>query len=410
MPIHLSADDGFDFAIRCLLNGAAYGMADAGEVFAATENIGVGDSDAWFDGLTALGARIEAEGDASAARGHLVSASNAYLRAANYRYAGFWYVLDTRAPERWADAWRTHRRCFDRAMQFRAGVQPLEIPHRVVTLRGYTFRADVIGPAPLLVVQGGLGAPMSDALMVGALDAVARGWHAVTLDGPGQGWLRVVDHTGPVDDWAPVVGSTLAAVLASPILNVDPERIAIIGVGDGAVFAAQAAARDARIAALVCDPGVLRPVDGALGQLPDAVVAEWHASGDGDALAHATQDACDADPAVAFTVAKLTEQWPHTSLGTVLARLTAWDLTPLLADVGGPVLITDPDAAMSYPGQSSELAGLLGSRAARIEFTTVEGAGLDCEIGAPLLRAQRIGDWLDDAVGHSNQPNGRGDT
>jgi hypothetical protein len=33
-------------------------------------------------------------------------------------------------------------------------------------------------------------------------------------------------------------------------------------------------------------------------------------------------------------------------------------------------------------------------------FTTAEGAELDCEIGAPVVRATRIADWLDDTVGH----------
>ena len=56
-----------------------------------------------------------------------------------------------------------------------------------------------------------------------------------------------------------------------------------------------------------------------------------------------------------------------------------------------PVLVADPDAAGAYPGQSAELVTLLGERATRVAFSTAEGAGLDCEIGAPSLRAQRFG-------------------
>ncbi len=64
-----------------------------------------------------------------------------------------------------------------------------------------------------------------------------------------------------------------------------------------------------------------------------------------------------------------------------------------------PTLVCDPDAATSFPGQSAELAAALGHRATTIPFTTAEGAGLDCEIGAPVLRNQRVFDHLDDILG-----------
>ena len=178
----------------------------------------------------------------------------------------------------------------------------------------------------------------------------------------------------------------------------DPTRVALIGIADGAALALQGAAHDGAVAALVCDPGVLRPVDAALGQLPAPVVDAWH-TGDDDAVVAACSAATATDPQVAFTVAKLTEQWPGRSLPEVLHALAAWDVTPHLDRVRIPVLVCDPDAATSFPGQSAELAAALGERATLAPFTTSEGAGLDCEIGAPVVRATRIADWLDDVVG-----------
>jgi len=84
-----------------------------------------------------------------------------------------------------------------------------------------------------------------------------------------------------------------------------------------------------------------------------------------------------------------------------LARLTSWDLTRTAHELRVPVLVADPDAAGAYPGQSAELVELVGERATRVPFTTAEGAGYDCEIGAPTLRAQRLGDWLDEVVAHA---------
>ena len=104
------------------------------------------------------------------------------------------------------------------------------------------------------------------------------------------------------------------------------------------------------------------------------------------------------DPAIAFTIAKLTEQWPGHTLHDVLTRLDAWDAAPLLDDIAIPVLVCEPDPAMAYPGQSAELAAALGARATLLPFTSAGGAGLDCEVGAPNPRAQGIHDWLDEVV------------
>ena len=108
--------------------------------------------------------------------------------------------------------------------------------------------------------------------MTGVVDAVERGWHAVAFDGPGQGRARVEDGLGPVDDWGKVVAAVLDAVCARPELA--GATVALLGVADGGNLVVRAAAAEPRVAAVVCDPGVVRPVDGALAQLPDAVVDE----------------------------------------------------------------------------------------------------------------------------------------
>jgi hypothetical protein len=41
-----------------------------------------------------------------------------------------------------------------------------------------------------------------------------------------------------------------------------------------------------------------------------------------------------------------------------------------------------------------------------VTFTTAEGAGLDCEIGAPAVRSARIGDWLGEVFGLDRRDGG----
>jgi pimeloyl-ACP methyl ester carboxylesterase len=206
--------------------------------------------------------------------------------------------------------------------------------------------------------------------------------------------MRFIEDVGPVDDWGPVGGAVLDAALAAG--GVDERRIVVAGISDGGYLAARHAAADPRVTALVCDPGVLRPVEGLLGGLPDALRDAW-LDGGAPAVDDAAARADDAE--TAFSVAKAVEQWPGHSLGAVLDRLAGWDLTPDLGAVTVPTLVCDPDAATSFPGQSAELAAALGPRATLISFTTAEGAGLDCEIGAPVLRNQRVFDHLEQILG-----------
>jgi len=400
-PVRLSDDFGFDFALRCLLSGVGYGMADSGEVLAVADRVVPGDRDSWFDALSEVAARLESVADADVDR-HRRSASEAYLRAANYRYAAFFHVLGTRRPGRAGAAWRAHRHALLRALALReVPAEPFSVAAGDVVVRAWLFRpADPApGPLPVVLVHNMMTAPLSDVLMTGVDDAVRRGWAAVAFEGPGQGATWFEDGVGPTDDWAPVAAAVTDRVAAFP--DIDAGRLVAMGIGDGGYLAAWATAHDPRIAALVCDPGVVRALDGALGQLPGGLQQRWRQVEVGNPLQVADFDtevasAAANDPEVAFTAAKLVEQWPTASVGTVLARLSGWDLSPVVDAIRCPTWIADPDAAMSFPGQSAELAGRLGGRADLVPFTSAEGAGLDCEIGAPQLRNQRAFDWLEE--------------
>jgi len=393
--VRFSSDDGFDFAVRCILSGIGYGMADPGEVLATAEAVEGGDLDGWFDRWTALGAACDRIAEGCAHRGHRESAAQAWLRAANYRFAAFYYVLGTADPGRHGDAWLAHRRSLDAALaHWATPVERFEVPWQGTPLRAWHFRAPDPTPRPVALIHNGLASPLSDAMMTGALDGVARGWDVVAFDGPGQGHARMVDGVGPADEWEAVGRAVLDAALARA--GVDRGRVAAIGISDGGYLAARHAGADPRVAALVCDPGVVRPVEGALGGLPDALQQAWR-RGDGAAI-DAAIDIAGEDPAEAFALAKLVEQWPGLGAAEVLARLARWDLIPLADGIRVPVLIADPDAAMSFPGQSGALASLLDGRGHLVPFSSAEGAGLDCEIGAPRLRNQRVFDWLDEVL------------
>lgn len=341
--VRFFADDDFDFAVRCVLNGVRYGMAEPGEVLARCERIPDGDADAWVREWAEAGRRGRRVGEDAATRGRTDTAWPALLRAANYLFCARVFAARSSAPSRAEPLWVEHREAFEAAL--RCWPTPVE-PSTIELGGGDRLPCWLFGPAgsdrpgagptPVVVVVNGDDAPVSDTIMTGVADAVARGWRALAFDGPGQG-AALRHGVAANDDWVAVLGALVDHLAALP--GVDADRIALIGVSDGAFFAAQGLAGEHRPAAFVADPGVVRLDDGrALG--PDQ-----------------------------------------------------------LAAVTTPSLVCDPDRAQWFAGQSAELLAALGRRAEAAPFAAADGAGLDCEIGAPDQRAGAIFDWLAGAFG-----------
>jgi hypothetical protein len=156
------------------------------------------------------------------------------------------------------------------------------------------------------------------------------------------------------------------------------------------------------VRALVLDPGVMRVVDGTLGQFPDEVVERFRA-GDREGFDAALARAQEGSAELRFTDLKTREPWGlATPLFDALTGLAAMDLAGVAGRVSCPALVLDPDDAEGWPGQSKEVAAALGGPVRLERFTADEGASLDCEILAPQVRNQRIFDWLDETLGRDS--------
>ena len=395
--VRFSDDPGFDFAVRCALNGVAYRMAEVGEVIATGAGVAAGDIDGWFAAWTDRARALRAVAESCERAGRRASAAGVWLRSANYAFAGFWYVLGTSRPERAAAAWEEHRRAFEAAARlWPTPIEPLRVPFEGTALEGYLFTpAAAAGPLPLVVIVNGLDTPVSDALMIGAEDAVARGYAAVTVDGPGQGAALYRQGIAARDDYEVVLSALLDHVIARP--GIDGDRVAVIGVSHGGYLGARGVAFEPRVRALVLDPAVSRVVDATLGQFPDAVAAAFRA-GDRDAVVAAL--AAAESPDVAFAAAKACEPFgPGATPFDAFSGLARMDLGTLAGRIGIPVMVCDPEQQEAWSGQAPEVVAALGGPVHVERFSAAEGAGLDCEIMAPQVRNQRVFDWLDATLG-----------
>src|SRR5512133_2105817 len=84
---HFRRSPQFDFFLQWLVGAQSSAAAEAGECFFAASQIRDGDLESWVASWRSLGRRAEARADECAARGHVVSAREAYLRAYTYHRA-----------------------------------------------------------------------------------------------------------------------------------------------------------------------------------------------------------------------------------------------------------------------------------------------------------------------------------
>ena len=63
-----------------------------------------------------------------------------------------------------------------------------------------------------------------------------------------------------------------------------------------------------------------------------------------------------------------------------------------------PTLVCDAQDDLFFKGQPQQLYDHLKCPRTLIRFTTEEGAGFHCEVGASRLAFARIFDWLDETL------------
>ena len=124
------------------------------------------------------------------------------------------------------------------------------------------------GGRPLVVVNNGSYQATSEMWAHAGAAAAERGYHWLTFDGPGQQAMLLERRIPFRPDWERVLTPVLDAMLARA--DVDPDRVAVVGVGQGGYWVARALAFEHRFAAAVVDPGIVDVATAWIDRLPNA--------------------------------------------------------------------------------------------------------------------------------------------
>jgi dipeptidyl aminopeptidase/acylaminoacyl peptidase len=250
-----------------------YKGADIGECLSTAYRVKEGDFERWLKAAK----RIHSYADESLAKGHTISARDAYLRASNYYRAAEFLLIDPHDP-RIQTTWGNSKECFSKAAKlFPFLVESIEIPYEQgSTLPGYFYHyskkdstyingdrntngkeTEKRSSIPVLIAHGGFDSTLEELYSSAAAPALERGYNCLTFEGPGQGGVIRKQGIPFRYDWEKVVGPVIDyAVNRKEEFGIDVNRIALMGMSMGGYLAARAAAFDNGLSACILNDGV----------------------------------------------------------------------------------------------------------------------------------------------------------
>ncbi|MCE3551817.1 prolyl oligopeptidase family serine peptidase [Pseudonocardia sp. RS11V-5] len=390
-------DPELDFQLLRQLGSAVYGGASIGEPLALAAALG--DSAAgWTDGFAALAERQRADAEARAAAGHEISARDRFLHACNsFRTAEYFAPAGT---PRQVELGLASRAAFLAAAPYLPGrVEELWLPWEDQRLPGYlcTPAADA-GPGPTLVATSGFDGTLEETYLQVGRAGLERGWRVLLICGPGQmDVTRTEPHTHFVPDTERWVTPWLDHLLARP--EVDPERLALLGISLGGYWVTRAAAHDDRIRAVVANSPI---VD--LHAYQVAFVAPY-VGGDPEVVLDPGDDLrlddIDHLPDTALPVAakglarSLMTRFGRTSLLDTFAYLRAFRVDPTAVACPALALVGSGEGGeprAQFERFCSEVAGPVTAHT----FTAHDGADTHCQLGNLTYSAAVVFDWLEE--------------
>ena len=388
-----------DFGVRIMLGLASGGGAEPGEVLATIASVAEDDEPGWFRAWTELGDRVLALGDAAARSRHRVSATGAYLRAANYLSVAVASAARLTDEAALLPAFRRHRAAWERFIDtVEYPIERVDIPYEATTLPGY-----FISPArhpnharPTLIMANGSDGPISSLWGTGAAAALERGYNVLLFDGPGQQSM-LYEHGVPFrPDWEAVISPVVDYLLERD--DVDPAQLALYGISQAGYWVPRALAFEHRIAAAIADPGVVDVGASWRNNFPPFLSALLSA-GDSEGFDAAMRQAMESSPALAAGWHYRAHPYAQSGYFATMKEVERYDLRDVAAKIRTPLFITNPEGEQFWPGQSDELGSLLQTEHSIAAFTAAEGANLHCQPLARSLTHQRMFDWVDERLG-----------
>lgn len=387
--------EGMNFDTIFILGRCHYGAADAGEIFSTINRIHDGDFESWFREWYATAERVRSIAEKSAASGNSVSARSAYLRAANYYTVANNMVDGSADPSRLVPTWKNHLACWEEfCSRLTPPAEKVEIPYENTPMPGYFFRpAEIGGPWPTIIFNNGSDGSNSAMWSSGIAGALARGYAAISFDGPGQNSMLWLHNIPFRYDWEKVITPVVDFLMARD--DVAEDKIVLSGISQGGYWILRALAFEHRIAAGIADPGVM-DVSAAMMEKMGKHLFNTFEKGDADKFNK------EIKMGLRF-IGKAKRQELEFRMKPYctdnyfdwLQTARKFNVRDVITQIKCPVFIADPEDEQFWPGQPRQVYEALDCPKTIVRFTAEEGANWHCQPMARGLYDQRVFDWLD---------------
>lgn len=372
------------------------GGADIGECLMTAYRIKEGDDESWYREWLKTAEQREKAGDEFLSKKHTISARQEYFRASNYyRTAEFFLHVNPEDP-RILKTWRKSRQCFIKAAKLSdTPIIPVEIPFEGTTLPGYLCLVDNSGvKRPLLIIQTGFDGTAEELYFQNAYFALKRGYNCLLFEGPGQGRVIREQKIPFRPNWETVVTPVVDFALKQK--EVDPERIALMGISFGGYFVPRAAAFEHRIKACIANGGVY-DFHAVTRLTPDEEDLLDTKEGS-EEIDKEIYKQMKTNPSMRWVFGNGMFTFGAKSPGEWLRMTRPYTMKGTADKIKCQMLVVDSEEDKDMPGQAKQLYDVLKSSKDFMLFTKEEGAEEHCQIGAVTLSNERILDWLDDTM------------
>jgi pimeloyl-ACP methyl ester carboxylesterase len=394
MPL-LHKDPTFSFEVLRALGYAPYGGADIGECLTTASRISARDFEGWHGEWNKTARRVHALADEAKARGHRVGAREAYLRASNYYRTAEFFLHGNLSDPRILDTWGKSRTTFREALGLvDTPVEEILIPYEGTTLPGYFYRPDKSADRrPTLMVNGGYDSTGEELYLLVAAAAVQRNYNCLTFEGPGQGAVIREQGLPFRGDWERVVSPVIDYLMSRR--EVEPTRIALMGISLGGFLAPRAAAFEHRLAALIANDGVYTYRVGDKARAVTRMAALFGRS----VAEYALKKVMRRNTGIRWAIEHGMFAFRSRSIWDLIDATESWSLEGIARKIQCPTLVCEAEADHFFVGQPKLLYDALTCPKTFMRFTVEDGAGEHCQLGGLLLYNHRVFEWLDTTLG-----------
>lgn len=398
----LSEDESFHFEILGPMAEAIYGGADVGPVLGAAKNITAGDFDSFSEVFYSLANQTKAEAEDPLNAYDPINVRETWFSASTYFRRADFYLHGNWDNPLISTLWEEQTAAFDKA------IAALPVPGKRLRIPASNFTVEAIWYAashddctrrPTLILGNGYDGAQEDMYHTIVAPALARGWNALTYEGPGHPSVRRGQNIGFIPDWERVVTPLVDHLLSEKSNVVDPERLVLFGFSYGGYQAARAAAFEPRLSAVLLDGGVWDTYEAYSSNLSPELL-EMFEAGEKEAFDEAAL-ALRTNPDVPSTVRWGLEHglWSFNTKSPYefFELLKLHTIKDVVHQIQMPVWIADAEFEGFFRGQAPKVKDALGDLATLHVFRGT--AGYHCQIGAFQELGRVMFAWLNQTLG-----------